>query len=391
MSQQNRAEPVSNIENRLKKLRTAAGLSKADLASMAGLSRQAIYAIESDQYLPTTAVALRLAAALGCRVEDLFSLISNGQVIEADLIGTLPIAPRARVKLARVGKRTVVRPVAELGDLLNFTVSAEGLLLGPTRTGGRKTRNRVRVELLRERRLIEDTVVVAGCDPAIFLAGEYVRRRDPTASVVGWTMGSMAALEALKRQEVHMAGLHLVDGKSGESNLPYLRRHLREGQFVVVTFAGWEQGLMLQPENPKGLRGVEDLARRGVRIINREPGAGARVLLDRKLASLGIRSAEITGYDQAVSSHLEVGRLIAQKQVDAGIGVRAAAGLLGLEFIPLQEERYDLVVPQDYLDGHAGIQHFMDTLVTRSFRAEIQALGGYDTRETGKIRSLREE
>jgi putative molybdopterin biosynthesis protein len=389
MGERHRAEPASNIENRLKTLRTAAGLSQADLASMAGVTRQAIYAIEGDHYLPTTAVALRLAGALGCRVEDVFSLISNGQVIEGELIGPSPVAARSRVKVARVGGRTVVRPVADLGDLLNFTVAADGLLLGQARSRVRKTRNRVQVELLRDRRLIDDSIVVAGCDPAIFLVGEFLRRRDPTASVVGWTMGSMAALEALKREEVHVAGLHLVDSKSGESNLPYLRRNLKAGEFMVVTFAGWEQGLMLPRGNPKSIRGVEDLARRGVRIINRETGAGARVLLDQKLASLGMRGSEITGYDQIAGSHLEVARLIAQKQADVGIGVRAAAGLLGLEFIPLQEERYDLVVPRAYFDRHAGLKHFMDALVTRSFRTEIDALGGYDTRETGKIQELR--
>jgi putative molybdopterin biosynthesis protein len=278
----------------------------------------------------------------------------------------------------------VVRPVAEFRDVLNFTVPADGLLVG----GGRQAlRNRVRVELLRERHVITDTVVVGGCDPAIFLLGDYLKRRAQDASVVGWTMGSMAALDALKRREVHVAGLHLVDQKSGESNLPYLRRRLR-GRFMVVTFARWQQGMMVQRGNPKSIRGIEDLGRKNIRIVNREQGAGARLLLDRGLDALGIRPTHLAGYEQEAGSHLEVATLIAQRQADAGIGVKAAARLLGLAFIPLQEERYDLVIPNEYLDQHPALRQFLDTLVTRSFRTEIEALGGYDTSETGKVQNL---
>ncbi|HKW85854.1 MAG TPA: helix-turn-helix transcriptional regulator, partial [Nitrospiraceae bacterium] len=120
MGEKNKAEPASNIENRLRGLRSAKGLSQGELARMAGITRQAVYAIEANQYLPTTAVALRLAGSLGCRVEDLFSLVSVGEVVEGEFIGLLSPAPRTRVKVAHVGQRMVVRPVSELGDLLNF-------------------------------------------------------------------------------------------------------------------------------------------------------------------------------------------------------------------------------------------------------------------------------
>ena len=183
MGEMNKAEPASNIQNRLRSLRLAKGLSQGQLAMMAGITRQAIYAIESNQYLPTTAVALRLAGALDCRVEDLFSLVSSGEVIEGDLIGALPSSSadsaRVRVKVAKVGERVVVRPVATLGEVLNYTVPADGLMIGSAGSSRRtaKVGARVRVELLRDRRTVEGEVAVAGCDPAIFLAGEYVRRR----------------------------------------------------------------------------------------------------------------------------------------------------------------------------------------------------------------------
>ena len=394
MSEKNKAEPASNIENRLRSLRTAKGLSQGTLASIAGVTRQAVCAIEAKQYLPTTAVALRLAGALDCRVEDLFSLLSTGEVIEGDLVGAPARGPgdsaRVRVKVARVGDRVVVRPVATLGEVLNYTVPADGLIVRPAGSSkrGAKDGARVRVQLLRDRRTIEQEIAVAGCDPAIFLAGEYLRRRHEKTTLVGWTLGSAAAVEALKRGEVHMAGLHVVDVKSGESNLPYLRRHLKGGDFTVVTFATWEEGLVVRHGNPKGIREVADLARKVVTLINREEGAGARLLLDQRLAGGGIKPSQIKGYERLASSHFAVARHVAEGQADAGIGVWSAARLMGLDFIPLQEERYDLVVPTPYLTEHPGLANLLDTILSRQFRTEIEALGGYDTRETGKVREF---
>jgi molybdopterin molybdotransferase/putative molybdopterin biosynthesis protein len=393
MGEKHKAEALSHFENRLKAVRTAKDLSQGELARQSGITRQAIYAIEAGQYLPTTAVALRLASTLDCRVEDLFSLVSPGEVIEGDLIGgheAVPAGSPVRVKVARVGGRVVVRPVAALGDVLNFTIPADGLMTGPIASRRRAVHagGRVLVRLLRDRRAIDDAIVVAGCDPAIFLAGEYLRHRRGRVSVVEWTMGSTAALEALQRGEVHVAGLHLVDAKSGESNLPYLRRHLKGNRHTVVTFAAWEQGLMVKRGNPKAIREAADLGRKGVTMMNREAGAGARLLLDRLLAAAGAHPKQVRGYQQFAGSHLEVARAIAEERADAGIGVRSAARLLGLEFIPLQEERYDLVIPTPYLETHSGLSALLDAIVSRPFRAEIEALGGYDMRETGKVQVL---
>src|SRR5579884_3568416 len=366
MSEKSRAEPATNIENRLRTLRTAHGLSQGDLAARADITRQAVYAIETNQYLPTTAVALRLAAALDCRVEDLFSLVSTGPVIEGDLIGPCVAGTRVRVKVAHVGDRIVVRPVSDLGDLLTYTVPADGLLLGPA-TGQRRGEQRVRVELLRDRRLIEEEVVVAGCDPAIFLVGEYLRQRVDKASVVGWTMGSAAAIEAVKRGDVHMAGIHVQDAKSGEWNVPYLRRHLNLADMTVVTFARWEEGLIVRSGNPKGIRSAADLGRKDVSLVNREIGSGARLLLDAKLAEAGIHPRHVKGYETTASSHLDVARTVAHGMADTGLGVRSAARLLGLDFVPLQEERYDLVIPTIHLHRHPAVRRFLDAMVARSF------------------------
>lgn len=389
-----RAEPIHHFENRLKQVRATRGLSQEELAELAGVTRQAIQAIEAGRYLPTTAVALRLADALDCQVEDLFSLAAREKTIEGEWLGSMPPAVDpgrpCRVKAALVGGRMVVRPVATLGDVLNFTVPADGLVMEPL-AGGRgqgSTRRPVSVRLLRDRRAIEHEIAVAGCDPAIFLVGEYLRRRRENASVVGWTMGSAAALDALLRGEVHVAGLHVVDAKSGESNLPYLRHYVKRGGYTVVTFATWAQGLMVRRGNPKHIRSVADLVRKHVSLVNREGGAGARLLLDRQLAAAGIRPQQVRGYERLVGSHLEVARAIAEGRADVGIGVEAAARSQGLDFLPLQEERYDLVMPSAYLSTHEGLSVLLDAIVSRPFRSELEALGGYSTRDTGKVHTI---
>lgn len=395
MSEKSKAEPPSNVVNSLRTLRMAKGLSQGQLADGALVTRQAVCAIEADQYLPTTAVALRFANVLGCHVEDIFSLKTTGDLIEGDWVwpGTAvsEIQPRTRVKVAKVENRFVIRPVAALGEILNYTVPADGLIIGKARSGARaaKSDRRVRVRLLRERQIVEREIAVAGCDPAINLASEYLHRHKDTSTVVGWSMGSAAALDALKRKEVHMAGLHILDAKTGESNLPYLRRHLQGDDYIVVTFAAWEEGLIVRAGNPKQIRGVDDLVRSDVLLVNREEGAGARMLLDQRLAALGIKGTTLKGYGSFVSSHFEVARHVSEGQADTGIGVRSAAHIFGLDFIPLQQARYDLVLPQRYLAGHPGLSHLLDAIASRQFRTEVEALGGYDMTETGKVRKLR--
>lgn len=283
----------------------------------------------------------------------------------------------------------IVRPAGLLGDVLPYTIAADGFLAEPS-AGVESLRagSRVKVRLSRDRRAIEHEISVAGCDPAIFLAGEYLRRRKDPATVVGWSMGSMAALRALERGEVHVAGVHLLDPATRECNLPILKQRLKTGAYDVVTFATWEEGLLVAGGNPKCIHSVTDLARSDVRIINREEGAGARLLLDQRLRSEGIDPGGLNGYTRTASSHFQVARLISEGQADAGVGIRSVADLFGLDFAPLQEARYDLVVPKTYLKEHPSLAHLFDTLTVRAFRTEIEALGGYDTSETGTVREL---
>jgi molybdate-binding protein len=354
------------------------------------VTRQAISSIESNVYLPTTAVALRLASVLACRVEDLFSLVPPEDVLDGTFIGQMPHAtPESqpiRVKVSRVGKRTIVRPVTGLGEQLSFTVPADGYVAEPQ---GNHPDSTVRVTLSRDRQTIEQDISVAGCDPAIFLAGEHLRRHKDRTSVIGWTMGSTAALHSLQRGEVHVAGIHLFDPTTGESNLPFLRRILKGSGYDVVTFATWEEGFLVRRGNPKAIRSAADLAEPTVTVINREEGSGARLLLDQKLRAAGIQSSQIRGYERIASTHFDVARAIAERRADVGVGIRSAAQQFDLDFVPMQMARYDLVVPKSYLHAHPTLTHLFETLTSRPFRNELAALGGYDTTETGKLHMLR--
>lgn len=372
--------PQIEIENRLREKRQALALSQKQLADLAGITRQAVSALESNQYSPATSVALQLARALRCRVEDLFNIKQGGETIEGELLGHLSHSSEpVRAQVTQVGHRLLVRPLHGLGELASLGATADGLIVeaNPDKT-------RVKVKLLKDREVVRRKIVVGGCDPAMYLAGEYVRKHDQE-NVVPWLMGSSIALHALKRGEVHVAGIHLADESSGAWKLPDLKRNLGNMDFIVITFAHWEEGFIVRQGNPKKIRTVSDIAKPTVRIVNREKGSGARRLLDKQLNATGIHPKQVKGYSDEVSSHLDVASRIKAGLADTGIGVRAAAAISSLDFVPLQRERYDLVIPKTYYETLSGLQILLDTMVSKPFRNELEALGGYDTREIGKV------
>jgi putative molybdopterin biosynthesis protein len=368
------------IENRLREKRQALALSQKQLADLAGITRQAVSALEANQYSPATSVALQLARALRCRVEDLFNIKQGGETIEGELLGHLSHSSEpVRAQVTQVGHRLLVRPLHGLGELASLGATADGLIVeaNPDKT-------RVKVKLLKDREVVRRKIVVGGCDPAMYLAGEHVRKHDQE-NVVPWLMGSSIALHALKRGEVHVAGIHLADESSGAWKLPDLKRNLGNMDFIVITFAHWEEGFIVRQGNPKKIRTVSDITKPTVRIINREKGSGARRLLDKQLNATGIQPKQVKGYSDEVSSHLDVASRIKAGLADTGIGVRAAAAISSLDFVPLQRERYDLVIPKTYYETLSGLQILLDTMVSKPFRDELEALGGYDTREIGKV------
>jgi molybdate-binding protein/DNA-binding XRE family transcriptional regulator len=368
------------MENHLREKRQALALSQRQLADLAGITRQAVSALEANQYSPATSVALQLARALHCRVEDLFSIKQGGEIIEGELIGLLPQSSSpVRAQVTQIGHRTLVRPLHGLGQLANLSATADGLIVESN-----PNKSRVKVKLLKDRAEVRRQIVVGGCDPAMFLAGEHVRKRDQE-NLVPCLMGSSIALDALRRGEVHVAGIHLADENSGAWELPDLKSSIGDMDCIVVIFAHWEEGFIVRQGNPKNIRMVSDIAKPSVRIINRESGSGARRLLDRQMRASAINPKRIKGYGDEVFSHLDLAARIKSGLADAGIGVQSIASICGLDFVPLQRERYDLVIPKVHYETLHGLSVLLDTIVSKPFKDEVDALGGYDTRDTGKI------
>ena len=215
------------------------------------------------------------------------------------------------------------------------------------------------------------------------LAASQLRARDPNVTLASGNVGSMGGLIALRDGLCHLAGSHLLDPDTGAYTLPYVDQVLAGREVVVVRLVHREQGLLVAPGNPLGLADVSDLARPDLRYVNRQRGAGTRVLLDYELACAGLDPATITGYGREEPTHLAVAAAIASGRADCGMGVRAAARAFGLDFVPVTSEPYDLVLELELLD-HPVLAPFWELLSSAEFRAAVEDLGGYDTGEMGR-------
>jgi putative molybdopterin biosynthesis protein len=226
-------------------------------------------------------------------------------------------------------------------------------------------------------------VAIGSHDLILDLAASRLRAEDPNVTLASTNVGSMGGLIALRDGLCHLAGSHLLDPESGAYTLPYLDRILPGREIAVVRLVHREQGLLVAPGNPLGLTGVEDLARPGLRYVNRQRGSGTRVLLDYELARVGIDADGIAGYGREEPTHLAVAAAIAADRADCGMAVRAAARAFELDFVPVTSEPYDLVLQLESLE-FPGLEPLWRLLDSEAFRAEVEQLGGYDTAEMGR-------
>ena len=291
---------------------------------------------------------------------------------------SVPVGCSSRLLLARVGERWIAHPLSGEQTLRTelLPADAEGRLeLGHTRMPAR---------LLDDIDTLAHTVVVAGCTPALALWARSAERWHAGLRVHWLTANSTAALESLARGEIHVAGTHLYDPNSTEYNVPFVRRIIRDRTAVLITLGVWEEGLVVRPANPCNVRAVADLAQPNVTIVNREPGSGARQVLEHTLHTEHIPWTAVHGFERVVSSHLEVAREVRAGRADAGVSAAAIARAFGLDFVPLQQVRYDMVVLKEYLH-EAPVEQLLNTLSSHRFRTQLQALGGYDTQHTAEI------
>ena len=355
---------------RLRLARQARGLSQQQLAGVAGVTRQAVSAVESGHSDPSLRVALGLARALGMTVEELFGPGEPGDPVLARPVAPVS-APGSRVALATVGDTFVALPLdADLAARLGFG-AAGGLMV----RGGEKQGAQVAVRPIGPPR---PTVVVAGCDPALPLLETPLALLDPPLAFAWWPCGSGEALRLAAAGLVHAAGVHRVglgegDDTSDTSGIP--------GGAEAVGFASWREGLVVRPG--AGVRGLDDVARQGLRLVNREPGAQARVLLDRERLRLGLEPAQLPGYDSLAAGHLQVAAAIGGGLADAGVSSEPAALAYGLDFIPLADERFDLLLPAKHAASRE-VQGLLKVLTSPWLLAQLASLPGYDAARCGE-------
>ena len=359
--------------------RRGLNLTQIELARRTGLSRQALGAIEAGIYQPGIGAALSLARELGETVERLFGVEDEkeGRHLEArwydDIADSRP-SQRPRASLGRVGGRIVAVPQ-----------HAAGLSLSPVAgIVARRKGTRAEVVTYNSSDEIDAALLIAGCDPSVTLLADWMTRHHSPARLVPIPCSSSRALDALVKGCAHTAGVHLRDADAEDYNLESVSHALGRRAAIVVTFARWEVGLAVRARNPLGIATIADLAKPRLRIANREPGSGARAVLDAGLKQTGIRPDRIAGYQSKYSGHLEVANAIASGQADTGVTLRVAADAYDLEFIRLREERYDLVILAAEADK-APVRAMLDTLNSRRFAREISQFCGYDTEPMGRV------
>ena len=286
-----------------------------------------------------------------------------------------------RVAVGKVGDKLLAAPLSRGAGVITSLVQADGLALIPRGAQGMEAGEKVQVRLYRSRSEIERTIFCIGShDLTLDLMSQFLAEHD--RRLASANVGSQGGLIALRRGEAHLAGSHLLNPETGEYNISYVRQYLPNIPVRVVALVGRDQGLMVRRGNPKGVKGLEDLVRPEVQFVNRQRGAGTRVLLDYHLNRMSIQLERIAGYSQEEYTHLGVAAAVASGRADCGMGIAAAAQALDLEFIPLFQERYDLVIPKPFAED-ALLAPLFEVLTDRRFREAVAQLPGYDVSVMG--------
>ena len=302
-----------------------------------------------------------------------------------DIPSKLGLEEFIRVNIGRVGEKTVATPLPRAAGSITTLTRAEGILRIPALSEGVSQDEAIEAELLVEEEEILNTVVIVGShDVTIDIIGDEIRSRGYNIRVSSGNVGSLGGLRALKKGACHMAGSHLLDTESGQYNISYIKKYLKGTKVSVFHLVKRDQGLIIPAGNPKGIKGIEDLTRDDITMINRQGGSGTRVLFDYKLRELGIEPEAIKGYDHEEFTHMAVAVDVLSGAADCGMGIFAAAKALQLDFIPMEREQYDLIMPSSIRDD-PNIQVVLEIIGSKHFRERVTALGGYDPSKSGQF------
>ena len=301
------------------------------------------------------------------------------------LYSTLGMEEMIRVKIGRVGEKLVAAPLERGAGIIMSLVRADGIVKVPRLSEGLGVDVPVEAELLKPLDTIEKAVLMSGShDLTLDVINDLFHKIYPGYSLSSSHVGSLGGISALKRKEAHLAGMHLLDPETGEYNISYVKRLLPEVEILLVNLVYRQQGLMVAKGNPLNIRGLESLINPDIKFINRQKGAGTRILLDYLLEKEGISSNQISGYGKEEYNHLAVAAAIAANTAHVGMGIMAAAQALDLDFIPLIEERYDICIPKVFLKDER-VKKLLEIICSGEFKERVAQLGGYDTKDTGKI------
>ncbi len=291
-----------------------------------------------------------------------------------------------RITLGRVGANLMATPSGKGAGAVMSLVRADGLLTIPAGSEGIGAGEKVQIELLRSQSEVDATAVIIGShDNILDLLANHLHKRRPIVRISSAHVGSMGGIMAIRRGEAHLAGSHLLDEATGEYNISYIKRFLAGLPLALINLCYREQGLIVAQGNPKNIHNFRDIAQGNHTFINRQNGAGTRLLTDKILRDEGIETAAIYGYSHEEYTHMSVAAAVANGSVDTGMGIRAAANALGLDFVPLTEERYDLIIPRQYQED-GRVRAILDLMGNdQGFHKAILALGGYNLRDCGKI------
>lgn len=290
-----------------------------------------------------------------------------------------------RVNLAHIDGEFVAVPRKRGSAAMESLLGADGIIAIPESSEGLEPQSKIEVYTLKPLRELKSNLLLVGShDFCLDILADALRRRRVGFTINVQSVGSMGGLLALKRKEAHLAGSHLLDEETGGYNISYIKRLLPDQKTAVVNLVFREQGLLVAKGNPKQIKGIADLVRDDVIYINRQRGAGTRVLLDYLLRREGISPADIRGYEREKYTHIEVAAAVVNGEADAALGVMAAAKAMDLDFIPIAEERYDLVMPAEMLEDER-IKYLLEVLRSAEFRTDVERLGGYRTDMCGDV------